>query len=331
MVQVQNEPGTYGSGARLFAAGAEAVRGARCPRSSLRALEQARRHLAGGVRQGCGRVLPRVVGCELHRSSRRCGQGGVSRCRCMRTPRFAIPSTRASPGDTRAAGRRTTCSTSTGRRPRRIDFARAGHLHAATTRKYTRVLELYRRPDNALFVAETGNDVHYARYLFTALGQQAIGFTPFGIGYSPLRQLPAGREGGQSGDARAVRRNYRLLAPMARKLAALSFEGKVWGVSENPKEPHGRSSFHRVARDDRVWSGAVRSGAAHRQSQPSGGALIAQLAPNEFLVTGFNVRVLRCSRRVSLASTWRVWRRASTPNASGRSAACGTAIRSIGA
>ena len=41
--------------------------------------------------------------------------------------------------------------------------------------KYTAVLDRYARADNPLFVGETGNDLPYARYLFAALGHQAIG------------------------------------------------------------------------------------------------------------------------------------------------------------
>ncbi|HEV7442060.1 MAG TPA: beta-galactosidase, partial [Steroidobacteraceae bacterium] len=36
--------------------------------------------------------------------------------------------------------------------------------------KYTKVLDLYQRPDNALFVGETGNSAAYARYFFPTLG-----------------------------------------------------------------------------------------------------------------------------------------------------------------
>jgi hypothetical protein len=40
--------------------------------------------------------------------------------------------------------------------------------------KYTKVLDLYQRPDNALFVGETGNSAAYPRYFFPTLGHQGI-------------------------------------------------------------------------------------------------------------------------------------------------------------
>ena len=46
--------------------------------------------------------------------------------------------------------------------------------------RYRRVLELYARPDNPLFVPETGASPWYAHMLFAAIGKGAIGWAPFG-------------------------------------------------------------------------------------------------------------------------------------------------------
>jgi hypothetical protein len=48
---------------------------------------------------------------------------------------------------------------------------------------YLKVLELYHRDDNALFVPETGGPDN-ARFFFSALGLQTIGFAPFGLDYT---------------------------------------------------------------------------------------------------------------------------------------------------
>jgi beta-galactosidase GanA len=158
--------------------------------------------------------------------------------------------------------------------------------------RYTRVLELYHRPDNALFVAETGNDPTYARYAFAALGQQAIGFSPFGIDYTGYSNYPLGAKVVNRDTLEPFVRNYRLLAPMAREIAARSVEGKVWGVAENPKEAQRQLDL------SPGWRATIGFGLEQfgtdppkSNSTPSGGVLIAQIAPDEFLVTGFHARV----------------------------------------
>ena len=46
---------------------------------------------------------------------------------------------------------------------------------------YREVLNIYGRRDNALWIPETGNGDGFAKFFFYALGQGAIGFSPFGI------------------------------------------------------------------------------------------------------------------------------------------------------
>jgi beta-galactosidase GanA len=158
--------------------------------------------------------------------------------------------------------------------------------------RYARVLELYHRPDNALFVAETGNDRPYARYVFAALGQQAIGFSPFGIDYTGYSNYPLGAKVMNPDSLEPFARNYRLLAPMAREIAALSFAGKVWGIAENPQEPQRQLDLAQGWRAT-IGFGQEQFGQEPPKGNPTpcGGVLIAQLAADEFLVTGFHARV----------------------------------------
>jgi beta-galactosidase GanA len=159
--------------------------------------------------------------------------------------------------------------------------------------KYMKVLDLYQRPDNALFVGETGNATAYARYFFAVLGHQGIGFSPFGMDYTGYSNFPLGARKVDEETLEPFAMNYRLVAPMQRLLASLSLRGKVHGVSEDPAEPHQQTIA--LGR----WQATVSYGRPlfgnwdppKGNPQPSGGALIAELAPNEFLVTGFHSRV----------------------------------------
>ena len=55
----------------------------------------------------------------------------------------------------------------------------APDIYMKESAKYSAALSHYKRPGNALFVAETGNDPVYARYVFDTLGRQGIGWSPF--------------------------------------------------------------------------------------------------------------------------------------------------------
>ena len=158
--------------------------------------------------------------------------------------------------------------------------------------KYTRVLELYQRPDNALFVAETGNSIPYARYFFAVLGHQAIGFSPFGMDFTGYNNYPLGAAKVDPETVAGFAVNYELVRPMARKLAELSMHGKLHGVSEDPAN-------HEQTMDLGAWRATVTYGLPQfgpaksppGNPQPMGGVVIGELGPNEFLVAGFHARV----------------------------------------
>ncbi len=152
---------------------------------------------------------------------------------------------------------------------------------------YLKVLELYHRDDNPLFVPETGNPAN-ARFFFTALGLQAIGFSPFGMDYTHTRGTP---------DAAHPREefltpwalNYRLIGPMQREIARLNFEGKLQAVAEVKGRITETLPFG--AWTAMVTYGMARNGRAVGNPEPTGRVLVAQLKDNQFLVTGFSIRV----------------------------------------
>ena len=176
------------------------------------------------------------------------------------------------------------------------------------------IFDIYARPDNPLWVPEIGQDNGYAPYLFAALGKGAIGFSPFGVdwtGWLPKGTVP-----------RAHAANYALLEPMARTLAKLNYAGKiktfveVAGGAEQQKlfgsgeseaamlplvqlanglvlpEAAGTAAT-RAADASGAWVAEARFGFPQRDGQPASGSankegrvLVAELGPNEFLLTG---------------------------------------------
>ncbi|GGA03536.1 DUF5597 domain-containing protein [Dyella caseinilytica] len=157
---------------------------------------------------------------------------------------------------------------------------------------YTTVLDHYSRPDNPLIVAETGNDQAYARYIFAALGKQGLGFAPFGIDYTGYENWPLGAHKTDADSLEPFAMNNRLLRPMGELIAALSYAGKVWGVSE-PEHTHQQTL------DLGAWRATVSYGMsqfgsgtpAPGNTPPQGGVLIAEIGKDEYLVTGYHARV----------------------------------------
>src|ERR1039458_39805 len=151
---------------------------------------------------------------------------------------------------------------------------------------YLKVLELYHRDDNPLFVPETGGAAN-ARFFFSALGLQAIGFSPFGMDYSRDRDTGPGSR--QPDEFQAWAMNYRLIGPMQREIAELNFEGKLKAVAEGPPKVTEMLLFGDW--NAVVSYGATSNGQAVGNAEPTGRALVARLTENQFLVTGFFCRV----------------------------------------
>jgi len=189
-------------------------------------------------------------------------------------------------------------------------------------RTVTKVLELYSGNNNPLFVAEIGNDQPFARYFFETLGHQGIGFAPFGMDTTGYTNYPLGAKHYDDETFAHFGEIYELMAPWSKVWAKLSYEGETWGVAEpldttkatgaiwnaeNSKLADEGARKKRVADrakqltqtlDLGLWNAEVSYGrpmfwvAPPEGNTPaSGGALIAKLSENEYLVTALRARV----------------------------------------
>jgi beta-galactosidase GanA len=158
--------------------------------------------------------------------------------------------------------------------------------------RYLKVLDLYARPDNPLFVPETGSSAATARFFFAAVGHGAIGFSPFGMDYTGFSNAPLGAPRMNEESLAPFALNYKLVGPMMREIARLNFEGKVHTAVEEKDE-------HSQTMDLGAWKAAVSYGVPafgfgrdpKGNPEPEGRVLIAQLADNQFLVAGLFCRV----------------------------------------
>jgi beta-galactosidase GanA len=149
---------------------------------------------------------------------------------------------------------------------------------------FHQVVAAYHREDNALFIPETGLTKDFGRNFFYALGNGAIGFSPFGVDYTNWTisddKIPS-----------YLSENFALFQPMSREIAQLNLDGKLQTAVEQKGMQRQRLHFPEV---DAVISfgfpqrdGEMPPGT----SDSSGRAMVAQVGPLEFLVSGFDASI----------------------------------------
>ena len=179
-----------------------------------------------------------------------------------------------------------------------IDFE-APDIYERKSANVFAYLDAYRRPDNALAVPEIGNAAEYARYAWAAFGRGAIGFAPFGMDDTGFYNYPLGAKALDDATLDAFATPYRLFAGMQREWAKVAFEHPTWGSAKpddgSPQSitmggwtitaSYGEWQFgHRTD----TW---IKSEPPAWASQAVGGAVVAQIAPNQYLVAGDHVRI----------------------------------------
>jgi hypothetical protein len=149
---------------------------------------------------------------------------------------------------------------------------------------YRELLATYHRPDNPLWIPETGRGDSFAKYFFYALGEGAIGFSPFGVDESGWNIL---------GDEpwKAHSNNFALIGPISSQVAQLEFDGKLKTSVEEPGHSTQELDFG-------AWQATVAFGfpqpdgrRAPGTKDAHGSAVVAQIGPDEFLVTGIDASV----------------------------------------
>ncbi len=161
---------------------------------------------------------------------------------------------------------------------------------------YREVLGKYNRPDNPLFVPETAPGPLSARYMFYALGENhALSFSPFGIDAQIPPDIPFTREALLSGLAA----NFQLLAPAVETVARLQQANAIQVAVEEDRITDLRLSFDRFesvvtfGTPKPSYGGLFGTGTKNR----TGRTMIAQTAPDEFLILGFDALVRFMPRR----------------------------------
>jgi hypothetical protein len=146
------------------------------------------------------------------------------------------------------------------------------------------VLTAYHRADNPLLVPEIAKADAFAKYFFSALGEGALGVVPFGVDPRGWNILGDSNAAGHA-------RNFALIGPMDREVAKLNFEGKLKTSIEEQGQAQQELDFG-------AWQATIAYGYPQYDGRrppgtndAHGAALVAQLGPDEFLVTGIDASV----------------------------------------
>ena len=175
----------------------------------------------------------------------------------------------------------------------------APDIYNHNEREVAQLLGYYGRADNALMVPEFGNDAGQARFFWEVLGKGGIGFAPFGMDATGYSNYPLGAKKLDEATLEAFASKYRLFAPIARQWAEIAATRPTWGIAK-PEDAGDRSQMMgrwKVAAQFEMWEFGerdwtwIKSDPHPTKGQPLGGAAVAQLGPDEFLVAGSDVRL----------------------------------------
>jgi len=156
----------------------------------------------------------------------------------------------------------------------------APDIYLSGSERVLKVIELYSRPDNPLFVPEAALVPGNAKYLYEVIAKGGIGFSPFGIDGNSRKYSAT-----ETADRLApYAQEYTIAAPMMRELAQWAFDGKIRSVVE--REDHAKQIVNLG-----VWQAVISFGIAHAgeikaNEQPTGKAMIVQQGENKFVVIG---------------------------------------------
>lgn len=158
----------------------------------------------------------------------------------------------------------------------------APDIYLEGSKRILKVLDLYNRPDNTLFVPETAFSSLNAKYLYEVIARGGIGFSPFGIDDS-------GRGASETEIAAHLTpfgQEYAMAGPMMRELAQWGFEGKIKAVVE--REDHAEQTI-----DLGAWQAVVSFGSGSRRygvppptAEANGKLMIVKLEENKFVIVG---------------------------------------------
>ncbi len=162
----------------------------------------------------------------------------------------------------------------------------APDIYLPGSERVLKVIDLYDRADNPLFVPEAALIPDNAKYLYEVIARGGIGFSPFGLDDNELGRTPD--EMGTH--LTPFGQEYAMAAPMMRELAEWGFEGKIKAVVEH--DDHAAQTIDLGAWQVAVsFGGDGRANAAPVYDQTTGKLMVVKLDDNKFILIGTRCHV----------------------------------------
>ena len=153
---------------------------------------------------------------------------------------------------------------------------------------YLKILNNYRRPDNPLLIVETGRGIAARAFFYAMADFSAIGFGPFGVDGGGAELRP---------DMAAIAADFRLVKSAIPVITELQGTPRLKAAVEEAGIGARNLIFRnydllvRFNPPGRAPAGTIGQPAAGASAAPSARAMVAELAPDEFLVMGFDSSV----------------------------------------
>lgn len=176
----------------------------------------------------------------------------------------------------------------------------APDLYNPSSAQIDATLAKFQLADNPLWVPEMSHAPGYGRIVYDVLGRGSLGIAPFGIDYTSFTNFPLGaKEAGGPAIVEPFAASYAVFGSMDRLWARWAFEGRTRGVAEGDdrKDQAIALGAWTATVSFQEWQFGEKSWPNHPSElppgteKPSGGAAIAQVGPDEFVIVGQHARV----------------------------------------
>jgi hypothetical protein len=174
----------------------------------------------------------------------------------------------------------------------------APDIYIPESDKVMKLLELYNRTDNPLFVPETATSADKVKYMYELLARGGIGFSPFGIDNNGNKNASEK----MNNIIEPFAKEYAIFSPMMRELATWAFEGKIKAVIES--DDHADQKINLGKWEATISFGIAARNNIQKNTEAIGKIMLVQMDDDKFLVIGSHCHITFNPSGINAAKAW---------------------------